>query len=163
MKTEKSLLELRTIQNTVFLLMGFSITIEGQTKHQKGAIPEGNTDSKAYKKLEKFYKKSVEKPLEKFKEIEEDLRLEHALEIEGKLVRNSEGGFEYNKSGLKALNEALRGLKDRTVEVDYDLENENWDDILALVPEAAKSRFSLEGQKEIFAPFYIQKEDESKS
>jgi hypothetical protein len=160
MKAEKSLIELKQIQGFVFLLMGYSITVDGQAKHQKGAIPEGNTDSKAYKKLEKFYKKSIEKPLEKFKEIEEDLRLEHALEIDGKLVRNKEGNFEYNKAGEQALVKAFRELKDRKVELDYDFEYEDWDDVLALVPEESRGRFSLEECKEAFSPFYIQKQSE---
>ena len=71
MKTEKSLLELRTIQNTVLNLVGYTISSETGSRTIEGAIPKGNMDSKAYKKLEKFYKKSIEKPLEKFKEIEE--------------------------------------------------------------------------------------------
>ena len=160
MKAEKSLIELRTIQNIAFLLMGCTVSVEGNSRTIDGAIPKENMDSKAYKKLEKFYKKSVEKPLEKFKEMEADLRLEHALEVDGKLVRNKEGGFEYSKKGEQALVQALRELKDQKVSLDYDFEFESWDELLALVPEESRARFSLEDCGDAFSPFYIQKQTE---
>jgi hypothetical protein len=136
--------------------MGYSYPTGNSKVEVPSIIPEEKKDSKAFKRFEKFYKKSVEKPLSKFVELEADLRLEHALEIDGKLVRNAQGGYEYNKEGQKALIAGIRALEDHKVDVDYDVEKESWDDLIALVPDNLRSKCSIEDLEEVFLPFYIQ-------
>jgi len=158
MKTQKSLSELRQIKNVALSLMGYSIPTNGRMVNIPSLIPEEKKDSKAYKKFERFFNKSIEKPLTKFDQMETDFRLDHALEVDGKIVRNAQGGYEYSKAGEKALVLALRGLEDHKIDVDYDLENESWDDLIALVPEDKRNRCSIEDPEtqSVFLPFYQQ-------
>lgn len=144
MKIAKTPQQLQNIQINAIQLIG------GQIGNQqiKGLIPEDRRDSKAFIVFKRFISKSVEKPLSKIKEQQDDLCLDHALEQNGKLVRNEKGGFEYSREGQKTLNAALRKLSETPVEVDYDKENEPWDTVLALLPEAVAVAWSLEANED---------------
>jgi hypothetical protein len=155
MKISKTVFQLTLIQMNAIQLMG------GQVGDQKyrGVIPEDMRDSKAFLNFKKFISKTVEKPLAKINEERQDLALEHALEIGGKLQRTAAGEFEYSKEGQKALLTANRALNEKQIEVDYDRENQPWSEVLALIPEVTKKMWRLSNNddlKEAFEGFYVE-------
>jgi len=150
----------KTVQELILIQMNAVNLLGGQVGDQRyrGVIPEDMRDNKAFLNYKRFISKTIEKPLALINEKRADLELEHALEVGGKLIRNEQGGYEYSKEGQRALTAAFRALNEEKVEVDYDREGEQWDDILALIPEVTRKVWKLENLddlREALSPFYV--------
>ncbi len=90
----------------LFLLIG----------HLNLNVKDGKT--KGQKKLQKIAEK-VKPILEKYQELSEDLRLDHAsVDKDGNLLINEKGGYSFTKEAIKKLNQQSRDLNESSFDFD---------------------------------------------
>jgi len=153
MKADKNFKQVVMIHNVVLgLLSG------------KGTIPEDSHEKKAFIQLRQFFNKTIFKEgIEAHNEALSTLELDHASEINGKVVPKTGGGYEKNKVDETNFQAALKLLPAKIVSLNYDREKMDWNEILLLLPESLRNRYSLlneenEELKEALFPFYVEEE-----
>lgn len=108
----------------LFLLIG----------HLNLNVKDGKT--KGQKKLQKIAER-IKPILEKYQELSEDLRLDHAsCDKDGNLLINEKGGYSFTKEAIKKLNQQSRDLNESSF--DFDV-------IDVLNPEGLEEYTFLEG------------------
>jgi hypothetical protein len=107
-------------------------------------------------KLQKLAKKAC-KPLEDFEEMVEDLRLDHCFKDGGKIVRDSNGQYQWSAEGEKAFRKAYKDLLNQEVETHYDSPI-SYDEFLKILPdEKSKALNNWEDMGEVLSPFFVEK------
>lgn len=108
----------------LFLLIG----------HLNLNVKDGKT--KGQKKLQKIAER-IKPILEKYQELSEDLRLDHAsCDKDGNLLINEKGGYSFTKEAIKKLNQQSRDLNESSFD---------FDPIEVLNPEGLEEFTFLEG------------------
>ena len=108
----------------LFLLIG----------HLNLNVKDGKT--KGQKKLQKIAER-IKPILDKYQELSEDLRLDHAsCDKDGNLLINEKGGYSFTKEAIKKLNQQSRDLNESSF--DFDV-------IDVLNPEGLEEYTFLEG------------------
>lgn len=108
----------------LFLLIG----------HLNLNVKDGKT--KGQKKLQKIAER-IKPILEKYQELSEDLRLDHAsCDKDGNLLINEKGGYSFTKEAIKKLNQQSRDLNESSFD---------FDPIEVLNPEGLEEYTFLEG------------------
>jgi hypothetical protein len=95
------------------------------------------------------------KSLEDYEDLIEDIRLKHCLKdpTTKKILKDSEGNFEFSEEGYKLVKAEIKELQKTVVEVHYD---NVWPyaDLLATFPEKSRPFNQWEDVKEVLQPFY---------
>jgi hypothetical protein len=133
--TYKKLLQLRTFSNSV-------------------ANVVKTEDIPLVIKMQKLSKKAC-KPLDDLEERVDDLRLDHCVKENGRIVRvNNE--YQWTVEGEKAFRKAYKELLNEEVETHFDTALSFAELIKALPDEKTKMLTSWEDMEEILSPFFVE-------
>ena len=133
--TYKKLLQLRTFSNSV-------------------ANVVKTEDIPLVIKMQKLSKKAC-KPLDDLEERIDDLRLDHCVKENGRIVRvNNE--YQWTVEGEKAFRKAYKELLNEEVETHFDTALSFAELIKALPDEKTKMLTSWEDMEEILSPFFVE-------